>query len=616
MKPNPITVIVLTGGFLVTGIAWMLLPVLQSRPRKAAVTASEQVERARRMVDQYQAMLVRGNLVRQRLHAAGVDVARADLADIAERGGENLAKQFQNRWSAFSPMDWYDDPPVSVKPEGPLVGLMEEGLRETRHAGERNAQLLDEALSLLQGVVADSASANHPDAHRLIGTVLRCQGESRAWDARHRRARADAQRRELARLSGEMTGLAALRDVSAGSAADEHIRSTETAVARAREEVQNIRGQLTELDARIQRDEARLTEAETRAQNAMKTLDALRAAGINFNDPNSAADYEQRYLSADAAYRAAAREVQSLRFGRYVQAVLTPPAEFLTGRYLGPGGVVHPPVESGVAMLRVLRDGVSATQRTWETTLGHLQNTLFQLKGLKDALEERRRFAESQLAARSQQALAVFDDMARLDAEAETIEDEALDLFARSARAARTAVDAYRQALNEARTRAESLSPEAKEYSASQAVAQDAKHGGFLSAGIVDARLARARVLQSRYAALKQAGELLAANASILALREADAQRLLRRAGETREAGVSELRDAAAVLESTHRESGRHWTFVAQAGNLADLLAALDDSAARKDALEAYRSAIKGRENQPYVRQVASRITRLESAEK
>ena len=67
------------------------------------------------------------------------------------------------------------------------------------------------------------------------------------------------------------------------------------------------------------------------------------------------------------------------------------------------------------------------------------------------------------------------------------------------------------------------------------------------------------------------------------------------------------------VLESVHGKVERHWTVTAQAAAANDLLALFGQEDYADDALEAYRTAVQGRENQPFVAPFLARINRLEN---
>jgi len=616
VKQSPITVAVLSIAFVLTGVAWMLLPTLQSSGRKAGQSAAEAVERARRMVNKFETALVRKDLVLERLASTGVDPQKADYGALVEKKGKKFEKEFETRWSAFQPMDWTADDPEPAPVDGQIAGLMEEGVRASSEESNQNGALLADALAIVDAVLANPGSAGYVEAHRLKGIIHYYQGVSHAMDARNKRLLADVYRREIARIATEVAGLVALRGIATGSGTDEHIAKTEATVVESQAQLQKVRSQLIELDGKIQKSEARLAEADAKAQSALKSLNTLRLAGSPFADPQGAAEYEGRMMELDAAYRAAAREVQSLQYGRLVDAALSPPGEYISGRYVATSGGAKPGLESGLNILRAQRDALAATQRIWEAALGNLQGNLHRQKGLTESLLAQQQSAESSLTALSKEATNVYDELARLDAEAETAEDTALDMFSKAARAGKAANDSLRTLLSESRNVSEPLSPEAKERSAANAAGQDGWMTGHISGEIVDARLARARVYQSRYAARQQNSKLLAAVQQGLELKEVDAAREQKMADEARAAGITEITEAAAILESAHREAGRHWTFVAQSGNLSDLLVLFGDSAAAKDSLESYRSAVKGRETQPFVRPLNARISRLESASK
>ena len=83
MKPDKITAIAFTATIGGCGIAWLFLPSLQAAQRKVDAEASLHVERARRMLHQYNADLAYRALVLEQLRDAQVDVDIADPKAMA-----------------------------------------------------------------------------------------------------------------------------------------------------------------------------------------------------------------------------------------------------------------------------------------------------------------------------------------------------------------------------------------------------------------------------------------------------------------------------------------------------------------------------------------------------
>ena len=96
-------------------------------------------------------------------------------------------------------------------------------------------------------------------------------------------------------------------------------------------------------------------------------------------------------------------------------------------------------------------------------------------------------------------------------------------------------------------------------------------------------------------------------------LNDANADDELASATEARDAGVELIQHASDTLKKAHRNTERHWTLVAQQADANYLLALFGDDSYVEDAIEAYRNAIKGREDKAYVHRIADRLHRLEN---
>ncbi len=123
---------------------------------------------------------------------------------------------------------------------------------------------------------------------------------------------------------------------------------------------------------------------------------------------------------------------------------------------------------------------------------------------------------------------------------------------------------------------------------------------------------AQAWVYYERYSAANQTAELLAEVAETLGLAEADADSELIKAQEARDGGVAEVQRAVAELQTAHGKVGRHWTIVAQEAGAIYLLYLFGYDNYLDEAIEAYRSALKGREDADYTERLAARLARLE----
>ena len=84
------------------------------------------------------------------------------------------------------------------------------------------------------------------------------------------------------------------------------------------------------------------------------------------------------------------------------------------------------------------------------------------------------------------------------------------------------------------------------------------------------------------------------------------------KANEAHDAGVDEIEQAMEILQRAHRKTERHWTVVAHAAGTTYLLALFGHEDYADDAVEAYRDAVSGREDEEYARTFVARLNRLE----
>ena len=156
------------------------------------------------------------------------------------------------------------------------------------------------------------------------------------------------------------------------------------------------------------------------------------------------------------------------------------------------------------------------------------------------------------------------------------------------------------------------MSPKAKERSAHASRQDDAWMAGYIGAEAADAHVAQAWVYYQRYSAASQSAELLAEVRDALGLTEADADSELVKAREARDGGVAEVQQAITELQTAHGKVGRHWTIVAQEAGAIYLLYLFGYDNYLDEAIEAYRRALKGREDADYTERLRARLARLE----
>ena len=200
--------------------------------------------------------------------------------------------------------------------------------------------------------------------------------------------------------------------------------------------------------------------------------------------------------------------------------------------------------------------------------------------------------------------LVVYADLDRSDSEAFAVEDEALGLLDKAARTAKQASGFADDWIRDARVRADQSPAFAKRVT-------DTWMGGHIAAQEADARLIAAWIGFDRFEAYTENAAILE-KAATIAMKEVDPEAETAKASAARTAAVEQITQAMVVLKSAHRKLNEHWTLTAQAAGANYLMTLFGYQDYLADAIESYRNAVKGREDDRIAQPFADRLSRLE----
>ena len=209
-----------------------------------------------------------------------------------------------------------------------------------------------------------------------------------------------------------------------------------------------------------------------------------------------------------------------------------------------------------------------------------------------------------------------FAELERLAEETAALEDEALNLLRKSAASSKQAAQLFGQWVGEGREKTTGLSPAALERAAAKKQVDSNWITGFATAQTADAQLGAAWVLYERFAMASFLAQLLRDSREDLKLPEAALEGFVEKAAESRDAAVDQIQQSMKLLEQAHRDSAKHWTLVAQAANANYLMVLLGDRSYLPDAIEGYRKALQGREQESFAIPIAERLKQLEATRK
>ncbi len=618
MKPDKIAVIAFALATGACGLVWYFLPSLQAAQRRADAEASLHLERARRLLHQYSSNVAYQGLLLDQLREVDVDVDISDPAALVENAGDDYQERHADLWMAFEPRDWDQDPPRAVKPSyGNVAGQIRDGIKGRAVLVAENGKLLKDALEEIEksdSATSGGASAStHFEAMRLKGVVQYHRGLAERLRANLKRAEADGYRRRLVELANQGVAWDTSKTLVGDSGIEDQIRGVKEQAAQAEAELNGDRKALAALDATISDLEKSLNAAQSRADQARAAMEKLEREGVDFSDPRGAEIFAERLTAQDSAYREALREVQSLEAGRLPKADIDASGDFLKGRYLENGSAANLTVEHGLAHYRNERIVLGARVEGEQTGLADALSDLSRLEGMRAASLAAQTDATNRIAEAGPLAAEAYEQLNRVESEAQAIEDAALKMLDQSVSASQQAAGAVEEWMSQARDRTQSLSPEAADFSAFKARENDDWIGGHIAVQSADARLAKAWIYYDRFVSASQNADILSLLTQTFGFREADPENERTKAEAARQAGIDEITKAMDVLTKAHPKTEKHWTVVAQAAGTTYLLALFGQNDYLSDAIEGYRNALKGREAEKFTEVLETRLKRLES---
>lgn len=614
---NRLPVFVAVAAMVVTGVVWVFLPMLQSGQQRVESQGVVHVERARRLLDRYNADLAYRALVLEQLRDAEVGVDAKDAGDVAEAVGDQYQAVHEALWKDFEPKDWKDGTGRPAKATyGNLATQIREGVTARSELVKENAALLDEAMKEIEEalrVEAGGASgAEYAEALRLKGVALFHRGVAEQVAARVKREEIEPLLSELDSLANEAEQLKSMEGILADSNIDEQIARTREELGQAEARVKAAQGELAKLDTTIRGLEQRLSSAQERAKGARAAMDQIRTAGVDFSDPQGANAFAKRLGEHDVVYRKALRETQELEAGSLPKAEIDITGDFLRGKYLE-GDSRTLTVQPGLNHYRGERATLAAKLEREQAGVDAIRGDLARIESGRQPYEAQQALAGQRLPAIEEQAGEAYEELSRVDSEAETIEERGLKFLDQSVAASQQAVALADKWVSEGRESAEKLGAEAKERSAGNSRANDAWIGGFVGAQVADGRAVKAWIYYDRFNAAKRIVKVMERLTNQVALREADIAAHRAKADASKEASEKEIELAMAALERAHNKTERHWTLTAKGAGITYLMVLLGHDGYLTDTVESYRNAIKGRETEPAVRRLVRSLQVLEA---
>jgi hypothetical protein len=617
MKANTLVLMTAAAVSVLTGAGWMVLPALRDAQTVVDAQVSERVERARRLMHRYSAALDYKSLLLGQLRQAEIDVDIADPRALLQTAEPEVRSRHKTQWELHNTTDWGPEPEPARLDDRNLAGQIKNGLETRKSLVNENDRLLDGALQEVNAALAirsnGATGQSHVEGLRLKSVVLLHKGLRERTRAELRRTEALPLIRRLREHAADAAAASATANLLADSKIDELIAAMRERITAAAGRLEQKRTERAGLEDTIRGLEARLADVRNQAAAAREALDRLIQRGIDFSDPDPAQLFARQLNEADRRYRAAVREVHVLQFGDLAGAKIDISDDFVHGRYIPAEPGKEPKTTHGLSHFENERSVLKGDIEREEAALDRLRADSARLEAMKNGYTADQERAIQRRSELRQAANETYEDWNRAESEAFAFEDKALGFLDQSAAAARQAASAADQRVNAARAQTQSLSVTARERSVFTKRAADRWVKGFLAAQEADARLVRAWIFASRYQAASHVAGVLTEVAASLELSELDPSAHREQAEEAQKAGVEAVTQTLEILKKVHGDVDRHWTVTALEGAAIEVLAQLGYPGFMTEALEAYRAAVKGREDQPFADGIVSRLNALEA---
>ncbi|MFQ5590490.1 MAG: hypothetical protein ACE5HE_04930 [Phycisphaerae bacterium] len=616
MRQNLLAVVTGAAALALCGVGWLALPLLQGAQRTVDKEAAEHLERARRLLHKYDVGWEYKSMLLDRVAEFDVDVE--DAGYLIEAGADEYQAEHQRLWEAYQPRDWQLPAPRPRRASyGNLARQIREGIAARTELIDKNRAWLDEALNAVDQAVAVSSggasSRSYAEAARLKAVIQYHMGLTEWLRARVKRLEAAPYRRELIALAIRSAELKIDEALEANSGVDRQIKTLRKDLADAETRLGTQRKELARLEAMIAGFNKRIAAAEAQASEARRALADLQAKGMVSSDPAGAERFRATLMQHNKLYREARREVQSLKAGYYPHAKIDHTGDFLRGRYVESGPSGRLTAEHGLQHYVHKRDVLTAEIRELERALDDRRADISRLEEMKKGYQQIQEHAGEALAVASEDAAEAYAQLNRVESEAAAFDESALGFLENSARAAARAAKDAKRWIDNARRLTQGISPEANKRSALAKRTRDKWMGGAMIAQEGAAHLARAWVYYGQYQARNNNADVLMRVLQSLPLAEADPEVERVNATQALDAGVEALTRAVNRLKQAHEASNRPWTIVAQEGGALYLLSLFGKASYIDDAIEAYRNAIKGRENEKFAERLVTTLRRLET---
>lgn len=624
---------------LVCTAMYFAAPLLRGAQAAVNAKVDEHVERARRMLHQYDPSAERLSELLQSLSALDVDVTPSgekvdrlleEYRSVLEAAEETLkVRARQTRATLNELEDRYraaggtkaaaSQPPGFGVNVAAMAAAVREGLstREDLLAG--NERLVQDALTeISEGLartVSDAEGAHHPLAQRLKGLLLRFRAAVLQRSAWRTRSRGDDARYALADLLVRARQLQIEKGLVEQSQIRRQIDALHQDADALRRNVDDRRTRLTELDELIVDLQQRIDSHRKIAESARRKMETLQDEGANLLAPDGYDAFAVEYARASVDYRNAVTEAHRLEFGTLQNARIDDSGDYILGQFV-PADPDRPVVVlRGLAGYRHDRDTLAGELKGLDETLSGMEADAGSLEQLAQGYAAHASEAGAEFDEMRSHAASLYTELEKHVSGADAVVDQAVNTLNQAAAALRLALNRVSERNRSARDVISNLSPDARDRSPNRFRSEDTWLTGQINNDLGQINYLLGSILYDRFAGAAEDYELALRIREALELSDIGPDFFAARRDAAREEGLAALRDAISFFERSSRDLDRHWTLAAQVGDAHFLLSRFESDPYPyiQSAIENLTQAVNNRENKPFTQTIRTRLKQLQA---
>ncbi len=630
MKNHLSSVVVGVGVIVLLVGAWYTVPMLQSPDRIVKEKTGEASERARRLVDGYNAELdINASLVER--SGLGELVTSEKINEVVENDAQLVesivneeterlealvkstragARDLDNRLEELAPDESIPQRPAMNlgRNASAMSREMVDGVKDFKAVVKRNDEKLPAALDSvatgMQITEGDVSGADDLNANRIKGLVLHQQGLSAHRQACFLRQTADGELMSIVNLCISLKGGNGEADFVEKSGLRTLIAEQLKSVAEIESKLEDSQSEVKSLSSKIADLESAIGEQVAIAAEARKRMEEIESKGLVYEQEDPVGSFREAYEKNAAIYRQAVSKVQVLENGAVVDAHIDDSGDYLTGDLIsnkdGAG------LEYSVGKIGYERKLAAAQvqMKGQESILADARMTLARSEQLLAEYEKREADAGESVGKWKQEIDNRVDAYNEVMVKVVIEEEKALKYFDQ----AETAFKKAKGAADRRTTNVPDVVPPDSPY---EYVQKDRWLGSYASCQAADSKVWAALVLYDRYAHLQRVSGILADVDGYVSAEGIDVTEIAKAIDETKQKAEKLLDNAIKMMEDAANGAGRDWSIAASVAGADYVLSLFNHPEMVEAAMNNYDNVVAGREDEPSIRVFKERLDQL-----